>query len=581
MVTIEDPVAFELMRSGIEAVADEMAVAVVRTAFSSNVHDGMDFAVAICDAEGQVVAQGLSIPLLLGSIESAMKGVLLKFPSGVGQGDVVVMNDPYAGGQHLPDLFIVAPVYVHDALVGYFVTVTDHVDIGGRYAGGRSLEAKEIYEEGLRLPAVKLLEAGHEIAAVWDIVTANVRLPEIVLGDIRACLAAQNAARNALTELVERFGVETYRDFLTILLDYTEQVARERISEMAVGSADFVDYLDDSIVAPEQLEIRVSVRSDGASLSFDFAGTSASVEAAINSNLAFTTSAVYACVRTLMPIDLPNNAGLFRLISVTAPVGCIANAQHPSAVSSRGVVGLRVVDCVRGALAQLFPSMVPAAGEGGTSSIRISGRKASGALFIAFDSVNGTWGARPTADGIDGCRNFAANGGAAVPVEIIEAESPLRITRFALRQDSGGAGLYRGGCGLERQWEVLTDEVVMTIRADRAKTAPWGLAGGGDGAMSRNSLLRDGVLTEKPSKAKLGLRHGDIFTHQQAGGGGYGDPLNRDPNAVLSDWTDDFVSLEAAKSLYGVVIDAATRKVVSHSTRELRRRLRDEREIAR
>jgi N-methylhydantoinase B len=239
-------------------------------------------------------------------------------------------------------------------------------------------------------------------------------------------------------------------------------------------------------------------------------------------------------------------------------------------VSSRGAVGLRVVDAVRGALAQIYPAMVPAAGEGGTSSIRISGRKDTGELFIAFDSVNGTWGARPTADGIDGCRNFAANGGAAVPVEIIEAESPLRINRFSLRPDSGGPGRYRGGCGLEREWEVLGEAVTMTIRADRAKTAPWGLAAGQPGEMSSNTLIRAGHGSAIPSKAKVELLRGDRFVHAQAGGGGYGNPLERDVAAVLANYIDGYVTATAARERYGVVIDEVNRAVDEEATRHLR-----------
>jgi N-methylhydantoinase B len=474
---------------------------------------------------------------------------------------------------HLSDIFIFKPMFVGDELVAFLVIVADHVDVGGRAPGSRAVDSVEVYQEGLRIPPLKLYDRGVSVPAIWDFIDINVRIPRKVIGDLHSSLAACLAAERLLTATIEKFGLTQVQAFFAQVLDYSERIAREVIRQIPDGTYHFVDHIDDSITSPEPVEIRVRLDVDGDQLRFDMAGSSPQVRAAINSTMSFTKSAVYAVVRTLMPTDLPNNAGLFRPIEVTAPLGTILNPREPAAVASRGVTGFRLIDAAFGALAQAIPDKVPAAGEGGASSFRLGGVDADGRPFIIWDSVTGTWGARPDRDGIDGCAHFAGNL-ANVPIELLEAEYPVRILRYGLRQDSGGPGRFRGGLGLEREWELLAPEAVVTMRADRGKFTPWGMQGGMPGALSRNILNPQSENRQLPSKLTGPIRHNDRFLHQQASGGGFGDPLERDVELVLADWRDERISLAHAADAYGTVIDSLTKTVDSKKTKALRAKLR-------
>jgi len=568
-----DPITFELIKNNIDTIVDEMTLTMVRTAYSGNIRDGMDFSAAICDAKGQLVAQGVCVALQLGSIPDAIDVILAKFAGDIHPGDVFILNDPFRGGMHLSDIFIFKPMFVGAELVAFLVIVADHVDVGGRAPGSRAVDSVEVYQEGLRIPPLKLFSAGVSVPAIWDFIEINVRIPRKVLGDLHSSIAACLAAERLLAATVEKFGLAEVKTFFSEVLDYSERIARQVIQQIPDGHYTFVDHIDDSVTADDPVEIRVTLDVAGDTLRFDMTGSSGQVRAAINSTMSFTKSAIYAAVRTLMPADLPNNAGLFRPIEVTAPPGTILNPREPAAVASRGVTGFRLIDAAFGALAQAIPGKVPAAGEGGASSFRLGGMDADGKAFIIWDSVTGTWGARPDRDGIDGCAHFAGNL-ANVPIELLEAEFPVRILRYGLRQDSGGPGRFRGGMGLEREWELLAPDAVVTMRADRAKFAPWAMQGGKQGAFSHNILNAHAEGRALPSKLTGPLRQGDRFLHQQASGGGYGNPLDRDVEKVLTDWRDERISLAHAAAEYGTVINADTKTVDADKTAALRKTLR-------
>jgi N-methylhydantoinase B len=570
---ILDPITFELIKNNIDTIVDEMTLTMVRTAYSGNIRDGMDFSAAICDAQGQLVAQGVCVALQLGSIPDAIEVILTKFKGDINPGDVFILNDPFRGGMHLSDIFIFKPMFVGDELVAFLVIVADHVDVGGRAPGSRAVDSVEVFQEGLRIPPLKLYDRGVSVPAIWEFIDINVRIPRKVIGDLHSSLAACLAAERLLTATIDKFGLREVQAFFAQVLDYSERIARQVIRQIPDGHYQFVDHIDDSITSPEPVEIRVALEVAGDTLRFDMAGSSPQVRAAINSTMSFTKSAVYAVVRTLMPTDLPNNAGLFRPIEVTAPLGTILNPREPAAVASRGVTGFRLIDAAFGALAQAIPGKIPAAGEGGASSFRIGGTDADGRPFIIWDSVTGTWGARPDRDGVDGCAHFAGNL-ANVPIELLEAEFPVRILRYGLRQDSGGAGQFRGGMGLEREWELLGPDAVVTMRADRGKFEPWGMQGGKPGSYARNILNPHTENRTLPSKLTGPLRHRDRFLHQQASGGGFGDPLDRDVEHVLADWRDERISLAHASDAYGTVIDSGTKTVDAEKTAALREKLR-------
>lgn len=568
-----DSVTFELIKNQIEMTTDEMTLTVLRTAYSGNVRDGMDFSAAICSADGEMVAQGLCIALHLGSIPDAMRAVLDRFANDCRPGDVFILNDPYMGGMHLPDIFVFSPVFIGTDLLCYMVVVADHADIGGRVPGGRSVDATEIYQEGLRIPPLKLQDGGRPVEAVWSMIARNVRLPDKVLGDLRSCMAACHTAEGLMKHTVARYGIGAVRDFFQQTLDYSERLAKDTIAQLNPGQYLFEDYLDDSVTSPEPVVIKLAMEVRRSSLIFDLTGSSAQVPASINSTLSFTKSAVYAAVRTLMPSDTPNNGGLFRPVEVRAPAGTVVNANEPAPVASRGVTGFRVLDAVLGALAEAAPGRIPAAGEGGVSSFRVGGHDEHGVPFVLFDSVQGTWGGRSDIDGVDGCSNFAANA-TNVPVEVVEAEYPLRVICYEFRTDSGGPGRFRGGLGLRREWELLAPEALITMRADRSRFRPWGLAGGQPGAASHNFLIVDGRRRELPSKIHRRVRRGERFLHEQAAGGGYGDPMERNPDAVFADWHNEKITVGHARRSYGVVIDVTGRRVDLDATDVLRGRMR-------
>lgn len=570
-----DPISLGLVRNYLSSVADEMANTVIRTAYSTIVRDCMDFSTALCDRHGRMIAQGLTIPFQLGSIPFALGSTIKKYEGRIFPGDVFIMNDPFEGGIHLPDIFIFRPVFYQDELIGFSAAISHHLDIGGRVPGSSACDNTEIFQEGLRIPPLKLYDRGEPSESIFQILEKNVRVPVMTLGDIRSNLAACKSGEKGLLKLAETYGVEALEMYYEKLLDYTETMVRNEIRKWPDGEYSFTDYLDDDGVDPEPIAIKVKMTVHGDSLTVDFTGSSGQVRGGINSPLPFTISCCGYAVRSIMRTDIPNTSGLFRPIRVIAPEGSILNPVMPAASSMRGVVGFRLSDTLFGTLAQVVPDAVPAAGEGGNSLIIIGGYDKQRHPFIMFDLVGGTWGARPNKDGNDGLTNpgsVISN----IPAELMELEYPVRLEQYALVQDSGGAGKYRGGLALVRDWRFLGDQRAnLTIRSDRRAFPPYGLFGGGKGAPSWN-IVNPGADTERVLKTKVtdSLLPGDVIRHIQPGGGGWGNPLERDPAAVLRDVMNDKVSREKAEALYGVAIDSPNLRVDEAATKRKRGSLR-------
>ncbi len=551
-----DHLAFGVLHNYIGAIVDEMTITVLRTAYSPSVRDIMDFSPAICAADGQLIAQGLGNPSHMGSIPEAMDNIRRRYAQDVAPGDIYIMNDPYEGGMHLPDVFIVKPVFVADELLAYIAVVAHQIDIGGRVAGSSAPDSTEIFQEGLRIPPLRLFERGVRNEAFWELIAKNVRQPVAVHGDMRSQLSACTVAERKLLDVVEKHGVGTVRQYFEASLNYTERLARSEIGAMPDGAYQFTDHLDDDGITDETLTIEVAVTIDGDEMLIDFTGTSPQVRGAINCTPSFTKSSAYAAVRAVMVADVPNNAGYMRPIHFVIPQGSVLAPNFPAAVAARGATGKRVTDAVMGALAKAVPQHVLAAGEGGTSSFRLGGRDARGRPWVLMDTIMGTWGARPDRDGIDGLSNFASNL-SNLPAEVAEAQFPVRCRQYALRPDSGGPGTYRGGLGIVREWEFLGDECVCSSRTDRRKHPPYGIQGGLAGAPSLTYLNPQSENRLMPTKYTSVVRHGDVILHLQAAGGGYGDPLERDPNRVLFDYLEGKVTAQHAHDAYGVVIDEA------------------------
>jgi N-methylhydantoinase B len=566
-----DPVTLQIVGNALASMADEMATTICRTAHSTVVRDGMDFSAVVCDAKGRTVAQAVSVPFHLGSIPHAMETLLVHYAERIRPGDVFVMNDPFDGGMHLQDIFVFKPVHLDGELIGFTCTTAHHGDVGGRLPGSSACDNTEIFQEGIRLPWLRLYAEGEPVEDVFKIIEANVRIPRMTFGDLGAQVAACSVAERALVALAERHGREALAELMDALIDYTERLVRQEIATWPDGTASFTDYLGSDGVDVCDVPVTAHVTIAGDEITADLTDSSAMVRGSLNSTRSFVQACVYQVVRAALTAEVPNTAGAFRPIHILTKPGTVAEVVMPGASSMRGVTGFRIVDAVCGALAQLLPHRVPAAGEGGNTLAIFGAQRPDGVRddsdtvsetsltpggrrFIFYELVVGTWGGTPEADGNDGLTNpasLAAN----IPVEVAESEYPIVVERYGLVPDTGGAGLHRGGLAIERVWRCLTPGTSLIVRSDRAKHPPYGLAGGGPGALSANVLLHpDGTKEMLPPMFSIEIDVGDVYDHRTAGGGGWGDPLERDPAAVAADVLNEKVSREAALRLYGVVV---------------------------
>jgi N-methylhydantoinase B len=551
-----------------------MVLTIYRTAYSGVLKNIMDFSAAICDAEGRLVAQGLSLPGHLCSIPVALKAVLAEFGDDVHPGDVFINNDPYDGGMHLPDIFIFKPLFADGKPVAYAATICHHTDVGGRVPGSNASDSTEIYAEGLRIPPLKLYDRGVANKTLLRIIDRNVRLPGRVLGDIRSQLAACEIAARGMVDLVSRYGADGVRELMVAMMDYSERLTRHCLSELPDGEATFTDWIDDDqIDAGVPIALVCTVRKRGDTMEVDWTGSAPQVKGAINNTWSYTAAMSFTAVKSVLSINMPNNDGVFRPIQVIAPPGTITNGLLPAACAARGLTGFRGVDCCFGALAQLYPDRVYAASDGGNTGITVGGYDKALNPFIYVDFLSGAWGGRPWADGLDGNTCMFANM-ASFSVEVIEAENPLEVLDYEFVPDTGGAGRYRGGMSQRKTWRMLADEGILQVRADRQTHRPYGLQGGGPGMPGLN-MLDPGLPTEEKLHGKLTmtLRKGQIFRHELPGAGAYGDALTRDLALVAKDLRDGLVSIEAAARDYGVVAAGDPPQIDTAATADLRARL--------
>jgi N-methylhydantoinase B len=567
---MKDPIAFEVAKNALISLADELAITVIRTAHSQTVRDSMDFSTAICDAGGRVIAQGCGIPLHLGAIPVAMDAVLARYGSEMHPGDVFVLNDPDEGGMHLPDAFMIKPVFRGAELIGYSAVVAHHQDIGGRAAGGNAVDSTEIFQEGLQIPVLKFHDRGKVNETLLSIWLRNVRLPDLVYGDIQAQIAACHVGEVGLLQIAERYEPGELQALMDEILDYTEARVRAEIGAIPQGEYSFEDHIDDDGFGSGPIKICVKIRVLEDSIEADFAGTSPQVKSALNATMSYVNSGVYTALMCVMSGDIPSNAGFYRPIAITAPKGTIVNPNRPAPRAARGLTGFRIVDATLGALAKALPGRVMAAGDGGATMIAIGGTNPNGSSFVFIDFQTSGWGARPDRDGVDGVSPVAANL-SNVPVEEVELHQPARVERYGFLPDTEGAGKWRGSLSVVRELRFTGEEAIMQVRSDRRKFPPYGLEGGEPGSPS-NSILNPGPRQEQlPTKLTMPIKHGDVLRHNLAGGGGYGDPLQRDPALVLEDVLDGKLSVERAAAKYGVVIDLKNERVDDAKTSSRRR----------
>ena len=546
-------IARRLVANALETAADEMATTIFRTAHSAVVRDAMDFSAALCSSTGETVAQAVTIPLQLGSIPNAMRTLLDRFGDRFRPGDVYLVNDPFDGASHPPDLFVVKPSFEGETLLGFAVTVAHHGDIGGRVPGSCACDNTEVFQEGLRLPWVRLYAEGEPVEDLFAVIRANVRLPRELIGDLSAQVAACHIGDRSLQALARRHGAPRLAMLMADLLDHTEQLLRGEIASWPDGETTFTDYMDSDGIEVCDVPLHVKLTVSGDQLVADFSDSAPMVRGALNCTPSFAEAAVYHTVMAASSLDIPRTSGATRPITVITKPGTVTHVLMPGASSMRGITGYRISDVMNGALAQLIPDRVPAAGEGGSTLAFFTG-SLEGEPFVYSELVVGTWGGRPVADGNDGLANPCASI-ANIPVELAESDWPIMIDRYGLVPDSGGAGRYRGGLAIERVWRVLVPRTAVHVRSDRQVHRPYGLAGGLEGGASSSLLRRaDGSLEQMPPMFVADLHQGDVFHHRMPGGGGWGEPFEREPEAVAEDVLDEKISLAAARELYGVVL---------------------------
>ena len=566
-----DPITFAVIKNGLDSIVDEMAYDVMRTARSEIVKDVMDFSAAICDLSGNMIAQAKTVALHLGAVPEAMTVVLDNYSDDLLPGDAVILNDPYQGGMHLPDIFMFMPVFHGGTLQGFTVVICHHTDVGGRVAGSNASDSTEIFQEGLRIPALKFFQQGKINETLLKLIELNVRLPDRVVGDLKAQFAACKTGAREFVKLFERYGSGKTQEYFTELLNYAERMTREEIRKWPDGVYKFTDFIDDDGFSDKPLPISVSITVHGDSVTVDYDGTASQVPAALNSTRSYTNSCTYLSVRCVLKGDIPNNAGVFRAINVKAPEASIVNPKLPAACAARALTGYRIVDAMFGALSQVVPDRVPAAGEGGNTVVCLGGYRGDGSPFIIVDMICGAWGGRPDKDGIEAITNPSQNL-SNTPVETMESQHPVRVEEYALVPDSCGAGEYRGGLGVARSYRLLADEAGLQLRADRMKIRPYGLAGGGEAEPAINEIIKqNGEHVSLTSKINRKLKKGDLVRHVQPGGGGFGNPLARNPQRVAHDVWNMKITAEYARDRHCVVVHPNSGELDEAATTALRR----------
>jgi N-methylhydantoinase B len=520
---MDDPIRTEIMKHRLVSVAEEMGARLQRAAFSPNIKERCDFSCAVFDASGNLVAQAAHIPVHLGAMPLSVQACFdtLVFAPG----DVAMVNDPYRGGTHLPDITVVSPIFVEQKsesiLLGFVANRAHHADIGGMSAGSMPL-SQEIFQEGLIIPPVKLIVEGKKNEDVWRLLMANVRTPEERSGDLQAQLAANHIGIERMQGLAKRFGVQTLVADMDALLRYSERMTRQLISQLPNGSYRFEDALDNDGYSDEPAVIRVTITIDVEQATVDFSGSDAQRLGSINAVYPVTLSAVAYVFRCVLGLDIPANSGCLWPIHIIAPEGSLVNARRPAAVAAGNVeTSQRIVDVLLGALAQACPNHIPAASQGTMNNLTIGGwDERHGRPFAYYETIGGGIGAGPHSNGAIGRHSHMTNT-LNTPIEALEYAYPFRILRYARRNGSGGNGRQLGGDGIVRTYEFL-QPADITLLSDRRVTKPYGLEGGESGQPGRNVLKHNGIEQDIPGKCSLSIEKNDVLTIETPGGGGFG-----------------------------------------------------------
>jgi 5-oxoprolinase (ATP-hydrolysing) len=514
--------ALDLFKNQLGAIVNRMAHTVSRAAFSTAVKEMHDFSVALCDARGRVIYQGLGILMHLASVGSAMRALDEGGWLPLKRGDVALLNDPYHGGSHLPDFFVITPAYAEDTLVAYTVAIAHMTDVGSMSAGSFMFGTRELLQEGLVIPPVRLYESGRLNTAVVDLIKRNVRFPREVEGDIQSLVAATARGAISIEELARERGTGHVIASMAELISYARDRGRSELAALGVAEAEFTDYLNDNGVSDDPVKLSCRVRiADGKAI-VDFTGCDVQQPSSINAPHSSARSAALWGIRTQMAEDFPDNEGFYELVEVRTKPGTVADARDDAPVANRGLSVFRLADCVSGAMASMFPDRMPAAGDGSGDPITFAGYRDDGSYFVLLDVSGGTTGAGPWGDGYAGMAPPLANA-RNNPVEVLEGRYPIRVLRVEIEHGTGGDGHYRGGDSVTCEYELLCESAEVAVRCDRQRFPPWGLAGGGHGQPARHVLITaSGERQELPAKHAFRMNRHDRLTRRSASGGGYG-----------------------------------------------------------
>src|SRR5438477_5717006 len=574
-MTALDPITLGVVWGALQSIAVEVGTTVHKTAYSEQAREGQDFSVAVFDPQGRMVAQGPYSPGHMGAMSAAVRNALAAHPvATLHPGDAILLNDPLLGSGHFPDFFVTQPAFHEGALIGFVVNIVHQTDVGGSRPGSQGVEGIfDYFQEGLRIPPTKVWRQYEEDAGVVGIIAANTRTPDKVLGDLRAQRSALRVGELRLVELAQRYGRDTVLAAMGDSIARSEASVRAAIAEIPDGVYTFEDFLDDYGPGTEPLRVHVTVTVAGDGVTVDYTGSSPQTPSGMNSYINYTRSYSYAAIKCLTDPLGPMNEGALRPVTVTAPEGSFLNPRPPAGGGPRAIICYRTFESVLGALAPALPDRVAAAASH-MANPTFGGRdRARQRPFVAYELVLSGTGARATRDGCE-AMSWAFNA-SNIPVEAQEANQPLIVERFELIGDSAGAGRFRGGCGIRRDLRFLADEGKLTNLSDRQRFAPYGLFGGAPGALGRTLMNPGSGEQLVHGKVSREFEYGDVISFQQSGAGGYGDPFEREPGAVLEDVLDDVVSIAAAREQYRVVItamgtelavdDAATRTLRAHA----------------
>ena len=549
-----DKITLDVIARSLEYIAEEMGIRLRNSAYSPNIKERMDHSCAVFDSEGKVLAQAEHIPTHLGSMAWGVKETLKyieKEGIELNEGDVLLTNNPYIAGTHLNDVLAIAPIYYNGKLVGYVASKAHYVDVGGKVPGSIASDSIEVIEEGILIPPVKIMESGRLRKDVLKLILSNVRSPEVIVGDLKAQIAAMDTGRRQVVGIVEKYGYKTTMEAFNEIIEYSRKMTLSRVRKLPDFSVEAIDYLEDPGYSGDAV-IRVRVVKKEDKVIVDFNGSSPQVPAPLNAPFGVTIASTTFTIKTVLDPELPVNDGFYQVVEVKAKPRTIVYAQYPAPVGASIETAQRIVDVIYLALSKAIPDKVPAAACGSMNNLLIGGVDYEGGKTWAFyETIAGGYGGRKGMDGVDAVHCNMTNT-MNTPIEVIERELPLLFTKYEIRPRSGGAGKWRGGMGVIRAFKVLAPKAKVTIIGERVKHSPPGILGGKPGKPAKYYVVKkNGEKIVLRSKDTVVVEEGDEVVVETAGGGGYGNPVERDPKLIIRDLLDELITLEDIAYEYG------------------------------